>query len=163
MTRSKPSTTHSAPGTRSSAATLALLLLTCPASPTRADEPDAVFVAEGERSPFDAICFPPARAERLGAKLETCEAHRTLDAQLAADKAAIQLDACGAKLKLADAAGAQREGLLKRALEDAREDARREVWEEPGVVLAAGIVIGIAATVGSVLLVGQIRPLVPAP
>lgn len=128
---------------------------------TRADEPDAAFVAEGERAPFDAICFPPARAERLGAKLETCEARRTLDGQLAADKAAIQLDACNAKLKLADAAAKEREELLKAALEAAREDARRELWEEPGLVLTAGIVLGVGATVGAVLLVGMLRPAIP--
>jgi hypothetical protein len=139
------------------------LLLTSHASPTRADEPDAVFVEEGGRAPFDAICFPPARAERLGAKAETCELRRQLDGQLATDRAALQLDACNAKLKLADEAGKAREALLVKALEDAREAGRREVWEEPAAVLAVGVVAGIAATVGAVLLVGQLRPLVPAP
>lgn len=120
-------------------------------------------MAEGDKAPFDAICFPPARAERLGSKLETCELHRQLDGQLATDKAALQLDACNAKLKLADLAAKDREALLVRALEAAREDARREVWETPWLVLTAGIVVGVAATVGAVLLVGQLRPLVPAP
>jgi len=142
---------------------LAVSLLTSLASPTRADEPDAAFVAEGEKAPFDAICFPPARAERLGAKLETCELHRQLDGQLATATAKIQLDACAIKLKLADAASAEREALLRKALEDAREAGRRELWEEPGIVLTAGVVVGVAATVGAVLLVGQLRPLVLAP
>lgn len=143
------------------------LLLICRASPTRADEPEAVYIEEGAPAPFAGILFPPARAERLGERLETCELRRDLDAQFATDKHKIQLDSCAAKQALADEAALEREKLLRTALEDAREDARREAWEEPSLVLTTGllvgIVIGAGAIVGAVYLVGQLRPLVPAP
>lgn len=122
-----------------------------------------VFVEKGEAAPFAGYLFPPDNAENLASKVETCEAKRALDAQLATAKAKLQTDGCAAQLKLADTASVDREAILKSALEAAREDARRKLWEEPALVLAVGVVGGVALTVGAVLLVGELRPLVPAP
>ena len=161
MTPSPSSKMRSARSSKVYAVILGAWLATSPTSRAAPDE--VVFVEAGEKAPFAGFLFPPGNAETIATKLETCEARRTLDAQLASDKASIQFDACNAKLKLADAAAGEREALLKKALEDAREDVRRELWEEPGLVLTAGVVLGVAATVGAVLLVGMLRPLVPAP
>jgi hypothetical protein len=51
---------------------------------------------------------------------------------------------------------------LRKALEDAREQGRRELWEKPEFVLAVGVLVGIAVTVGGVYLLGVLRPTIPA-
>lgn len=163
----RPSPSSTPPRLRSTrlfALTLALWPLICLASATtRADEPDAVFLEVGAPAPFAGIIFSPGRAAALGSKLETCELHRQLDGQLAAATAKLQLDGCARDLKLADSASADREALLQKALSDAQAAAQRPLWEEPGAVLTAGIILGVAATVGAVYLVGELRPLVPKP
>ena len=93
--------------------------------------------------------------------METCEAKRTLDQQLAEDKERIKLGSLESQLKLADLASKDREKLLMQALEDARAANQREWWDSPNVFVPAGIVLGMGMTVGAVLLVGQLRPIIP--
>ena len=139
--------------------------------PDASREPDAVYVAAGDRAPFPGILMPPGRAATLGSKLETCQLHRDMDTELRDAKATIQFDACRAKLGLADAASKDREALLRKALENAdglaKENAaaaQRASWDHSLVLsvgVVGGIVVGVAATVGAVYLVGQLRPAIP--
>ncbi len=117
---------------------------------------------KGQAAPFPGYLFPEDRITRLVERVERCEDHAKLAEQLAEDLAAIRARECNAKLALALEGAQAREKLLTTALEQAKADAVVEWWEQPAVMLPAGItlglVVGVGATVGAVLLVGQLRP-----
>jgi hypothetical protein len=119
-------------------------------------------LVKGQAAPYPGYLFPEERIVRLLERADQCEDHAKLAGQLAEDTAAIRARECAAKLALATEGGKAREKLLLEALDAAKADAQREWWEQPAVTLPAGItlglVVGIGATVGAVLLVGQLRP-----
>jgi hypothetical protein len=51
--------------------------------------------------------------------------------------------------------------LLQRALDDERQRAVREWWEQPMLIGSAGALVGAGVVVGSVFLLAQLRPSLP--
>lgn len=138
----------------------ALILLSCrsglhasPQSSATVDVEDGgvVPLEEGETAPHSGYLLTPTAATQLGENLERCEYTSELERQDAQRTLEIRMLAANTKLTLATKAASDREAELLQALEDEKEAGRREWWEQPGLLMSGGFVVGVAASVGAFL------------
>lgn len=119
-------------------------------SPTTDDEPPVLVIDEGMVAPFSGLLLTPKRAAKLHQRIETCEQTAELDRQHAADKLSDAETLRLAQVKELLAA-------VKQAEDAAKEAAHRHWYEAPELWLGTGVVAGVLATVGAVLLAAQLR------
>jgi hypothetical protein len=142
--------------------TLALSALGSSGS-ARADEQTPI--SEGQPAPFDGILLSYGLAERLGAKVERCEALRGLEVEH--ERATCDLRVRGeiARREVREASVAAELEVMGRALADAETRAERRIWERPDLWAIGGalvgVVVGVAMSAGAVWAIGQLRPAIP--
>lgn len=123
-------------------------------------EPPVTQLDAGDAAPFAGVLMPPGRAAKLGTHLESCNLKLKLNEQLFNSELKLRVDSLEAVVAIEKEAATKQRSILEKQLEDAE---RREWWDHPALLVGVGILGGAAAIVGSVYLVGQLRPiLVPA-
>lgn len=139
---------------RQKALLLSAILLLSPqnsrASQTDEQEPAAVALEEGSAAPFPGILLPFGRASKLYQRIETCEKARDLEKTHFSDTLAIEQ-------------GLRKEQVatLQEALTKAEAAAKREWYEDKGLLLGTGVVTGVLVGIGMLWLSAQVRIEVP--
>lgn len=139
---------------RQKALLLSVTLLLSPqnsrASQTDEQEPAAIALEEGSAAPFSGILLPFGRASKLYQRIELCEKERVLERTHFEDTLAIE-----------QGLRAEQVATLQAALAKAEAAAKREWYEDKGLLLGTGVVAGVLAGIGMLWLSAQVRIEVP--
>lgn len=128
-----------------------------PSEPSATELADVVPLARGQAAPFTGLLVPADVAKNLGARIEHCEFVLASERKEHTALLNVEKVSCEQRRKAAELTYEAQLSLLESSLKAAQEEAKREWYESPTLLIGIGVVGGIAATAGAVYLAGQLR------
>ena len=116
---------------------------------------EAVAVNPGQPAPFPGILLPLPVASGLYKNLETCKAELAIEQQKCPALVNVERGACQKKLDATESAKTEQVDAYKKALTACELEATRQWYENPGLLLATGFVVGTVTAVSIVFALGQ--------
>lgn len=135
---------------------LILLLLPRPSSATPANDPTPL--GEGAPAPFSGILLPTEDAAALWKKLEFLEGKLALQEKHCSEQRGIDNDKCFQQLSALKRTRDEQVAVWKAALVRCELEKERAWYENPGLLLGTGTVIGAALGIGVIWLGAQFKP-----